>query len=134
MKHTPTDLLRYELILQARDAEIAKLKSQCEKYRIALSISSSRAEKLLREKLAAVMLERDELREQLKRRSEVPKTNEYLNFMVILDAATTFNAADFADWVRDHQVELSVGFQRSGEDEPAVYARVQYSRAMGLGV
>lgn len=133
MKDTQTDILRYQLVIQSLESEIAKLKSLCERYRTALNISSSQAEKALREKLAAVLLERDSLREQLQRVSTRPREAAFANFLVTLDIATTFDAADYANWVRDHAVELSVGFQKSDEDDQAVYGRMQYVRSQGLG-
>jgi hypothetical protein len=134
VKEPQAELMHYQLLAKAREAEIRALKKQCDEYRAVLRLSATQSEKALREKLTAALLERDALREELQRRSERPKSAGYINFMAVLDAATTLNAEQYANWVRDHSIELTLGFQRSGEDEPAVYARIQYSRAMGLGV
>lgn len=58
----------------------------------------------------------------------------YLKFRIRLEVATGFDLAAYADWVRDHAVALSIGFTRSGEDDAAVYGRMQYARSTGIGV
>jgi len=134
VKTSKSTILGYQLLVQSRDAEIEWLRLKCEGYRAALNITSSQAERIMREQLAAVMLERDSLREQLARQTQRPESEGFLNFKVILAAATTFEADEYANWVRDHREQLAAGFKASGETDEAVYARVQYSRAMGLGV
>ena len=134
MKTSKSTILGYQLLVQSRDAEIERLRLKCEGYRAALNITSSQAERILREQLSAVTLERDSLREQLARQTQRPESEGFLNFKVILASATTFEADEYANWVRDHREQLAEGFKASGETDEAVYARVQYSRAMGLGV
>ena len=134
MKSAHSAILQYQLLLESREAEIQRLIHERECYRTALNISSSASEKILREKLAAVTLERDSLREQLTRQTQRTQSEGLLDFKIILAVATTFEADEYANWVRDHREQLAEGFRQSGEDDEAVYARCQYARSMGLGV
>lgn len=72
--------------------------------------------------------------------------NDYLNFCLKLSIATRIDMVDYANWIRDNQTELTIGFDRWMRDnerdlhadehrfELPVYGRMQYTRAMGLGV
>jgi len=69
-----------------------------------------------------------------------------LNLKLRLHFATQFDAADYANWVRDNAARLTVGFDQWLRDqegdihpseqgiEMSVYGRMQYCRAMGIGV
>lgn len=59
----------------------------------------------------------------------------YQRFRLWLEHATNIDMARYAEWVRDHQVELSVNFVKSEEDDAAVWGRMQYSRSvLGIGL
>jgi len=69
-----------------------------------------------------------------------------LNLKLRLHLATQFDATDYANWVRDNAVRLSVGFDQWLRDqegdihpseqvvEMSVYGRMQYARSTGIGV
>lgn len=61
--------------------------------------------------------------------------DDCLNFILKLSIATQIDLIAYADWIRANRIELSVGYVKSGEDDAAVYARMQYVRTMrGVGV
>jgi len=75
-----------------------------------------------------------------------PLENAYINFCDWLSIATQFDLVKYANWLRDNELQITIGFDRYLRDnekdllpeehrfEMPVYGRMQYSRAMGLGV
>lgn len=58
----------------------------------------------------------------------------YLNFCFWLSDATRIDPIAYANWIREHASKVRVGYVRSGEDNPFVYGRMQFTRAIGTGV
>lgn len=75
-----------------------------------------------------------------------PFCDSYVNLKLRLHFATRLDMVDYANWVRENRTKLSIGFDQylreHGADihpseqviEMSVYGRMQFSRAMGLGV
>jgi len=75
-----------------------------------------------------------------------PLCDAYLNFVLKLSLATTIDVTQYADWLRANAPAVAAGFDQwlrhnEGNIHPSeqitemsIYGRMQFSRAMGLGV